>query len=100
MVEFEKCDCGKKATWVYMPGFRDGSPFFCNECVHRGCSCNEYSIVAEHYHPPGGIEPEGIEEVDWIWVNEEKTSWARIDDKGRRYPCAEYDYDEDGFEID
>jgi hypothetical protein len=103
MVEFKKCDCGKKATWLYMPGFHDGSPFFCDDCVHRGCSCNEYSIVPEHYHPPGGFHPteeDGVEGVDWKWKNEEKTSWSRIDEKGRYYPCCEYDYEEEGFEID
>lgn len=102
MVEFEKCDCGKKATWLYMPGFQEGSPFFCDDCVHRGCSCNEYSTIDEHYHPPGGISPneDEIEDVDWRWKNEEKTMWSRIDEKGRYYPCCEYDYDEDGYEID
>lgn len=103
-VQYEKCDCGQKATWIYMPGFREGSPFFCDDCVHRGCSCNEYSIVNEHYHPPGGIHPnleeDGIEGIDWKWTNEEKTTWCRIDEKGRQYPCCEYEYDEEGFEID
>ena len=99
----ELCDCGQKAVWVYMPGYSSGSPYFCDECVHRGCSCNEYSTVAEHYHPPGGIcpdEEDGIEGVDWEWVNEEKTTWARIDEKGRRWPCCEYEFVEEGFEIE
>jgi hypothetical protein len=102
--QFEKCDCGQKATWIYMPGYSSGcSPYFCDECVHRGCSCNEYSVVAEHYHPPGGISPDeedGKEGVDWIWTNEEKTSWANIDSRGRRWPCCEYEFDEEGFEIE
>ena len=57
--------------------------------------------MAEHYHPPGGIHPtdeDGKEGVDWIWVNEEKTLWAHIDDKGRLYPCCEYMYNEDGWD--
>ena len=100
MVELQKCDCGKVAVWVYMPGYSGGgNSFSCDDCVHRGCSCNEYSIVPEHYHPPGGIEPDGFEGKDWIWVNEEKTSWCYIDENGRRYPCCEYGYDEEGFEI-
>lgn len=86
-----------------MPGYSSGcSPYFCDDCVGRGCSCNEYSVVDEDYHPPGGIRPneeeDGVEGVDWQWVNEEKTRWSRIDEKGRRYPCAEYDYDPDGYE--
>lgn len=102
--QYEKCDCGKKAVWIYMPGFREGSPFFCDDCVNRGCSCNEYSVVPEHYHPPGGIHPtledDGIEGVNWKWTNEEKTSWCHIDEKGREWPCCEYEYDEEGFEIE
>lgn len=92
MSEVEKCDdCDSPAVWFYMPGDYQR----CDEHVHRGCSCNEYSIVAEHYHPPGGIRPDEDtrEGVDWIWTNEEKTSWANVDSKGRRWPCCEWDYD-------
>ena len=36
-----KCDCGKLATWVYMPSYRDSdNDFSCDDCVPRGCSCN------------------------------------------------------------
>ena len=101
--QYEKCDCGQKASWIYMPGYSSGcSPYFCDDCVHRGCSCNEYSVRSEDYHPPGGIQPEEdeTEGVDWKWVNEEKTSWARIDSKGRQWPCCEFEFDEEGFEID
>jgi len=99
----ELCDCGKVAVWCYMPGYSSGdSPYFCDDCVGRGCSCNEYSVVNEHYHPPGGIHPDdddGTEGVNWEWV-EPGVRWAHIDEKGRRYPCAEYDYDPDGYERD
>lgn len=100
----ELCDCGKVATWCYMPGFGKGeNPYLCDDCVNRGCSCHEYSTRDEDYHPPGGIHPgeeDGAEGVDWIWINEEKTLWSRIDEKGRRYPCCEYDYEKDGYEIE
>lgn len=100
----ELCDCGQVATWCYMPGFPDSSnPHVCDDCVNRGCSCNEYSIRDEDYHPAGGIHPgedDGVEGVDWIWTNDEKTLWAAIDEKGRRYPCCEYMYSEDGWEIE
>jgi hypothetical protein len=100
----EPCDCGEMALWCYLPGYSDdSSPYSCDECVHRGCSCNEYSTVPEHYHPPGGISPDnedGEENVDWKWLNEEKTSWAYIDERGRRYPCCEYMYEKDGFDLD
>ena len=54
----------------------------------------------------GGIHPtveeDGVEGVDWKWVNEEKTTWASIDEKGRYYPCCEFEYDteEDNFDWD
>lgn len=97
----ELCSCGKIATWLYMPTSNSENPFYCENCVSRGCSCNEYSSVDEHYHPPGGILPEeGLEGVDWEWTNEEKTLWCHIDEKGRRYPCCEFDYSQDGYDID
>jgi hypothetical protein len=99
----ELCECGKIAHWLYLPSSDIKNPFYCDDCVPRGCSCNEYSIVDEDYHPSGGIEPsgeDGTEGVDWKWVNQEKTLWARIDEKGRRYPCVEFDYDEDGYDED
>ena len=101
MVEFEKCDCGNKATWLYMPGFREGSPFFCDECVHRGCDCNHRYVDVNAYHPPleNPDMPDGIEGIDWKWIEEDKI-WCSIDDKGREWPCCEYDYDEEGYEKD
>jgi hypothetical protein len=48
----ELCDCGKVASWCYLPGFSDGSPYFCDDCVHRGCSCNHRYVNVNAYHPP------------------------------------------------
>lgn len=100
----ELCTCGVEAKWFYLPSSESmDKPFFCDDCVPRGCSCNEYSTIDGDYHPPGGIRPDdedGIEGVDWVWVNEEKTLWCRIDEKGRKYPCVEFDFDEDGFDFD
>ena len=88
-----------------MPGFSNGdSPFFCNDCVHRGCSCNYHQLDTSIYE--NGVErlgndtmelPDGIINVDWKWVDDD--TWVHIDESGREYPCCEYDYDEDGFEI-
>lgn len=97
------CSCGKLAVWLYMPGGSSDNPFYCEDCVDRGCSCNEHPIVDEHYHPPGGVHPttdDGIEGRDWIWVDEEKTRWTHVDEMGRKYPCCEYDHDKDGYDID
>jgi len=91
----ELCDCGKTAVWCYMPGFSSGdNPHSCDDCVHRGCSCN-HNYLAEEYEN----NPIGIENVDWKWI-EKDVSWTPIDEKGREYPCVEYMYDEDGWEID
>lgn len=97
------CDCGRVATWWYMPGFRDfRNPHFCDSCVSRGCSCNEYYTELNEEDLPFTIEPtekDGDEGFDWIWLNKEKTKWARIDEEGRRYPCCEYMYSEDGWDL-
>jgi hypothetical protein len=100
-MEFEKCDCGKKATWIYMPGFKDGSPYFCDDCVHRGCSCNHRYVDVNVYHPPldNPEMPEGIEGVNWKWIEQDNV-WVYIDENGKEYPCCEYDYEENGFEIE
>lgn len=81
-MEYEKCDCGQKAVWLYMPSFKEGSPF------------------VNAYHPPlaNPEMPEGTEGVDWKWIEQHKV-WAYLDEKGREHPCCEYDYEEYGFEI-
>lgn len=86
----EHCGCRKIAVWCYMPGFANGgSPYFCDECVHRGCSCN-------HRYIDGPDLPEGEEGKDWIWI--EDGVWTNVDENGKEFPCAEYDYDPDGYE--
>jgi MoaA/NifB/PqqE/SkfB family radical SAM enzyme len=95
----ELCDCGKVAVWDYMPGYSSGgNSYRCDNCVSRGCSCNYRYVDVNAYHPPLTTPdfPEGIEGKDYIWV--EPNVWAHIDDNGREYPCAEYDYDPDGYE--
>lgn len=109
-----KCECGKKAVWIYMPGYGDGSsPYSCNDCVispedNIGCSCN-WRYSKKQKGLPTDL-PEGIEGKDWKWVEhagDEYISkitkkdgyWQYIDENGRPYPCAEYEYDEDGFTI-
>ena len=114
-MEKHKCDCGKEAVWCYMPGFRDNSnPFFCDDCVTSpedkiGCSCNWRFAKKQEGLP---IElPEGEEGKDWIWVEfegdehtpaitKEDGCWTELDERGRAYPCVEYWYDEEGFEIE
>jgi hypothetical protein len=61
--------CGSQAVWYYMPNGEGDSPYFCDEHVSRGCSCN--------------VDPEtGVEDLD---------------EQGRKFPCCEYTYSEEGF---
>lgn len=98
----EKCDCGKLAVWVYLPGFRDGgNPFLCEDCVSRGCECTQRHVAEDSYHPPlpqPDLPPDDLKEgKDWKWIEENKI-WCYIDEAGREYPCCEYEYSEEGFE--
>ena len=93
----KKCKCGKKAVWIYMPCSNE-HPFFCYDCVPRGCSCNHRYIDINAYQPPLD-KPELPTENDYPikWIEENKI-WCHVDEKGREYPCCEFEYDEEGFE--
>jgi hypothetical protein len=72
-----KCKCGKLAVWCYMP--TEHSLVCCEDCVPRGCSCNEYPI-------DGDIE------------NLNPNNWKQeVDEQGRELPCIEWWYDEEGW---
>jgi hypothetical protein len=88
----EKCKCGNVAVWFYMPG----DSKYCDDCVSRGCSCNNYYVDVNAYHPPLDSPelPEGVEGVDWKWIDEGQV-WCYVDKKGRQFPCCEFFYDED-----
>jgi hypothetical protein len=79
-----------------------GLSWSCDDCVPRGCDCNHRYIDVNAYHP--ALEdpdlPEGEEGKDWKWLDDEKTHWCHIDEKGREYPCAEYWYEEEGWETE
>lgn len=110
-MEKHKCECGKEAVWCYLPGH---NRFFCDDCVISpedkiGCSCN-WRFAKEQHGLPNDL-PEGEEGKDWIWIQfegdehtppitKEEGYWTELDERGRPYPCVEYWYDEDGFEID
>lgn len=83
----ELCDCGKVAVWDYMPGYsKGGNSYGCDDCVPRGCDCNHrYDEPEEENYP-----------IKWI---DDKT-WCCVDEQGREYPCVEYWYSEEGWEID
>lgn len=39
MAKFKCLKCGKLAVWMYMPGGKNYC--YCDECVPRGCTCQE-----------------------------------------------------------
>ena len=108
----EKCDCLKMAQWVYMPSFSSGAnPYFCDDCISSvddiGCSCC-WNTALEQDGLPQDL-PEGVEGKDWRWVENEANEfmgeitkedgyWLNLDERGRPYPCVEYEYYEDGFD--
>lgn len=110
----EKCDCGIDAVYWYMPSYEDKSnPYYCETCVHRGCSCNYHHSNPNDYSPPleEGEIPNGIEGVDWKWIIKEETEDCRaitiedgyfvyLNKNGQEYPCCEYMYSVEGFDIE
>ena len=96
--------------WLYgfkMPGYGWPNPYLCDDCVIHpsntlGCSCNWHNLKDE--------TPEGVEWNDWKIlefegdeymekITREEGYWIYLDERGRPYPCVEYEYDKDGFDI-
>lgn len=98
---YELCDCNKMAVWCYMPGYSSKkNPYFCDDCVPRGCSCNHTYIDKNNYSPPLDSDSNPPEDESiWKWIKEGE-AWTYIDEIGREYPCVEYYYDNEGFEIE
>ena len=72
-MEKEKCDCGKMATWWYMPGYSEGSPLRCDDCVPRGCECNHRYVDINAYYPPlDNPDLPTTEDIPYIWIEENK----------------------------
>lgn len=101
----EKCDCNKVAIYFYMPGYtgkKEEQNYYCEDCVPRGCSCEWNYIEEEDY------KPEGVEGVDWKWLErvadeqyeeiKKGEIWVYIDKQGREYPCCEFMWSEDGWD--
>ena len=84
------CNCGKLGKWVYIPSTdQKYNRYFCDDCVHRGCSCETY-YVEYGFIPPSDTN-------NWIWKVKDK-SWCYIDDLGREYPCCEFWFYQEGDE--
>lgn len=101
--------CGNQAVWLYMPN----GNFYCAEHVPRGCTCNVCDIEFDG-------EPKSDSNLLWWSKNDYEENmyqnnldnfatkerqvdsfyYEYLDEKGRREPCCEFEYDEDGFEIE
>jgi len=95
----EVCECGEIATWLYMPSSND-SPFYCDLCVPRGCSCNHRYVDVNAYQPP--LESPDLptdEDLPIKWIEENKI-WCHVDENGKEFPCVEFMYEEDGWYIE
>jgi len=78
------CKCGKMAIWCFVPsGMEESDRFCCDDCVPRGCSCNEELKDGIDRNSPEAEKPE-----NWIEVT---------DGLGRKFPCVEWDYNENGY---
>lgn len=103
-MEKELCKCNKVALWWYAPATDQETMnrYYCDDCVPRGCECN-HEYVDQNFDRPDELPrilpnlPE--EDEKFIWIEENKI-WAHIDDKGRKWPCVEFWYEENGWDID
>lgn len=103
MNKIKCCVCTEKdAVWFYMPGGLKDGDFFCDECVPRGCSCNQYHM--KEFNDERDYKNVIYWDKDLKTFTKEKTSnsvyFEPVDEKGQRFPCCEYDYSEDGYETD
>lgn len=113
--KIHKCsECNKPAVWYYMPS-SNGKRYFCDDHVPRGCSCNLHYIELfgepdrtdniiwlskEAYKKYQESESRNIFDFATFERQEDSFYYEYLDEQGRRYPCCEYDYDENGQEFD
>ena len=114
------CKCGNVAVWCYLPT----DACYCDECVPRGCDCNIYNIT--EFELSNDIDLQDYifyKESDIIaHMNSEIThdelfkrgikcddntkdminrfKYYEMLDKGRPFPCCEFIYEEDGWDLD
>lgn len=82
-----KCKCGKIATWMYMPSgeLSEKDSYKCDNCVPRGCSCC-------------WVPKDDIDVFDDIAMSNPENYYEELDNQGRKLPCCEWWYDEEGWE--
>lgn len=104
------CQCGKMATWYYVPGRSVGN-FYCDDCVPRGCTCNIRNLKYESTCTWEGINPivyysekdlcdgDGYPKHCTLERKEDSVAFEILDDDGRRFPCVEYEFNGNGFKF-
>lgn len=88
------CECWQLATWYYDPCYDEKieqENYYCDNCVSRGCTCNQYCIIDWQEYHTGGLTQEEIEK-------EKIQILDRLDAEGRKIPCCEYLYSNEWFE--
>lgn len=100
------------AVWI---GMSNGD-FYCDEHVPRGCSCNLHDLdfdgepnkntnviwwSKEDYDKY--FQDQSFKELENIATKERRPNsfyYEYVDEKWRREPCCEIEYDKDGFEME
>jgi hypothetical protein len=78
------------AVWDYMPS--GPSRQYCDDCVPRGCGCN---LIGAAWPDEAMMRPaDGIGNVIF-WADHVPAEHR--DERGRKLPCCEYDFDRWGF---
>lgn len=89
------------ALWYYIPSSsKSRIRYYCDECVPRGCSCNSKHIT--EFPLP---KDENINNLIWSetcteWHKDKQETdkyYEETDELGRRFPCCEFDFSEDGY---
>lgn len=94
------CSCGTTAVWVYMPSSNPPRyPYFCENCVSRGCSCGHEFTPDSDVGQKNGFGELPPKDNNWKWI-EESISWCLTDELGRELPCCEFSYQSDGFVVE
>lgn len=119
-IRYHRCSCcNNKAVWVYVP-YHVGKIYYCDNCVPRGCSCNLFNkeeIPEMEYidekdnikywddesvkkYTNGEVSNEEFDNLGSLEKKINSTYYEILDGNNRRLPCCEYDYNEEGFEIE
>lgn len=113
MKKHKCCICNRTAVWSYLPAGASRRNY-CDEHVPRGCVCNVDNIK-EFGEPPTDtnvmwwskeayekhvVDNDDIENYAQTERQPDSFYYEILDECSRRSPCVEYDYSENGYEIE